>query len=129
MLAGVAIEHIGALESRRTTLLDRLHHARRLLPQGHPVLAPLPIPPHVLDTRRAAYTPCPDDTEESLAEFDPHAYDVPVWQRTWDGGTGLPIPGMGLPKGSHKGSGRGGRASGGGTVDDENDMEDSDDDM
>jgi hypothetical protein len=82
----------------------------------------------VIESRRAAYAPCPDDVEESLAEFDPHVYDVPVWQRIWDGGTGLPMPGMGLSKGPQKGSGRSGRTSGG-TVDDENEGEDSDDDM
>jgi len=49
--------------------------------------------------------------DEGCAEYDVRMYDVPVWGRVWDGGTGLPILGMGLPKGPIKGSGRSGNGA------------------
>jgi len=133
----IAIEHIGALEARRTSLLDRLHHARRLLPSSHPALQPSPVPESIIVRRKGRFvTPLPMSVpgggitseeialyDEGCAEYDVRMYDVPIWGRIWDGGTGLPIAGMGLPKGPIKGSGRGGSGSygtmggsGGGTV-------------
>lgn len=40
-----AIEHIQNLLSDRSTLLARLHHARSMLPPGHPALTTLQIDP------------------------------------------------------------------------------------
>jgi len=68
--------------------------------------------------------------DEGCAQYDVRMYEVPVWSRVWDGGTGLPIAGMGLPKGPIKGSGRsgsgaygigggGGGGAGGGDEEDE----------
>lgn len=39
---------------------------------------------------------------------------TPAWERTWDGGTGLPIRGMGLMKPGTKGFGPGGDGGSGG---------------
>lgn len=145
-----AIDHLGALETQRLTLLDRLQHLRSVLPPSHPALIPSPIPPQLIASRRAPFIPPPPSAspeeqenwnEGSAApEFDERVYEVPVWSRVWDGGTGLPIPGMGLPKpgmmgsGSGSGAGRGGRRGstskgGGGGGGGEGEYEDSDEDM
>lgn len=39
------IEHIQSLLSDRSALLARLHHARSMLPQGHPALTPQQVDP------------------------------------------------------------------------------------
>lgn len=79
---------------------------------------PSPILPSIIASRRAPFIP-PDPNTTSKAdlenwnegnaapEFDEKQYEIPTWQRAWDGGTGLPIPGMGLPKpGMMKGASR-----------------------
>lgn len=140
----LAIEHIGSLETQRTTLIDRIHSLRALLPPSHPALIPSSVAPNIIAHRRAPFIqPIPHSNSELTAEereiienwnegsaapeFDERAYEVPPWMRVWDGGTGLPIPGMGLPKPGMRGfgSGGGGRGKGGGDDDDE----DSDEDM
>jgi hypothetical protein len=54
------IEHLKALLSQRSALIERLHQAKMLLPPNHPALYP------------------------------PHASPTPPWERLWDGGCGLP---------------------------------------
>lgn len=114
---------------QRKTLLERLKHAHRVLPAGHPSLVPLPIPPEVVAKRIDPFVNGVNG-ETYPIEYDTRQYEVPVWQRGWDGGTGLPIPGMGLPKGPLRGSGRGGsRGASGSNVhadvfDDDEDSED-----
>lgn len=122
-----------------------------MLPPSHAALVPSPISPSVIAARRAPFLP-PDPRTTSKADlgdwnegsaapdFDEKQYGIPPWQRVWDGGTGLPIPGMGLPKpgimkggarmrmANAVGSGAGGSGSGG-DVDGGEGEEESDEDM
>ncbi|KAF8313634.1 hypothetical protein DL93DRAFT_2080956 [Clavulina sp. PMI_390] len=136
-------------------LIDRIHHLRSLLPPTHPSLPPTPIAPHIIARRRAPFIPpiqnpyrapselTPEERDQldawnegsAAPEFDERMYEVAVWARAWDGGTGLPIPGMGLMKPGMKGFGSGGGGGGGGSGGkrgkggDDDDEYESDDDM
>lgn len=119
-----------------------------MLPTSHPALVPSPISPSIIASRRAPFIP-PDPHITSKAdlenwnegsaapEFDEKQYEIPPWQRVWDGGTGLPIPGMGLPKlGMMKGAASmrmagaaGGGSGSGGDADCGEGEEESDEDM
>jgi hypothetical protein len=57
--------------------MDRLQNARHLIPHHHPAL------------------------------YRPHGSDVPLWERAWDGGSGLPFGGGGNNTGQAEGDGEG----------------------